>query len=185
MPFVHTNPASSVTENVAFRKRSPEWIDSKTPFSCSSVDGENGAFRKCSPEWIDSKTPFSCYSVDGENGAFRKRSPEWIHWKTPFSCCSVDGENGAFWKRSPEWMHSKTPFSCCSVDGKRSMRFRYKVSVFKRKRISVDVALDEGPTLEKLNLAFYIGSTRTFYILICISTLSPAFWLVELLTVYW
>ena len=53
-------------------------------------------------------------------------------------------ENGAFRKRSPEWIHSKTPFSCCSVDGKRSMRFRYEVSnenVFKRKRISVDVAL--------------------------------------------
>ena len=49
-------------------------------------------------------------------------------------------ENEAFRKRSPEWIHSKTSFSCCSVDGKRSMRFRYEVSFFKRKRISVDVA---------------------------------------------
>ena len=89
---------------------------------------ENETFRKRSPEWIDSKTPFSYCSVHGENGAFRKRSPEWIHSKTPFSCCSVDGENGAFRKRSPEWIRSKTPFSCCSVDGKISMRFRYEVT---------------------------------------------------------
>ena len=64
-----------------------------------------------------------------------------IDSKTPLSCCSVDGENGAIRKRSPEWIHSKTPFSCCSVDGQLSMSFRYEVSVFKRKRISVDVAL--------------------------------------------
>ena len=101
----------------------------------------NGAFRKRSPEWIHSKTPFSCCSVDDENGAFRKRSPEWIHWNTQFRpCCSVDGENGAFRKRSPEWIHSKTPCSCCSVDDKLSMRFQCEVSVFKRKRINVDVA---------------------------------------------
>ena len=33
-----------------------------------SVDGKNGAFRKRSPEWIQRKTPFSYYSVDGKNG---------------------------------------------------------------------------------------------------------------------
>ena len=38
---VHTETAFSVTENEAFRKRSPspEWIFLKTPFSCSRVDG--------------------------------------------------------------------------------------------------------------------------------------------------
>ena len=36
---VHTETAFSVTENEAFRKRSPEWIFLKTPFSCCRVDG--------------------------------------------------------------------------------------------------------------------------------------------------
>ena len=35
---VHTETAFSVTENEAFRKRSPEWIFLKTPFSCCRVD---------------------------------------------------------------------------------------------------------------------------------------------------
>ena len=43
---VHTETAFSVTENEAFRKRSPEWIFLKTPFSCCRVDGWKRSFSK-------------------------------------------------------------------------------------------------------------------------------------------
>ena len=46
---VHTETAFSVTKNKAFRKRSPEWIFLKTPFSCSRgsrVDGWKRSFSK-------------------------------------------------------------------------------------------------------------------------------------------
>ena len=36
---VHTETAFTLTENEAFRKRSPEWIFLKTPFSCCRLDG--------------------------------------------------------------------------------------------------------------------------------------------------
>ena len=43
---VHTETAFSVTKNESFRKRSPEWIFLKTPFSCSRVDGRKRSFSK-------------------------------------------------------------------------------------------------------------------------------------------
>ena len=43
---VHTETAFSVTKNESFRKRSPEWIFLKTPFSCSRVDGWKRSFSK-------------------------------------------------------------------------------------------------------------------------------------------
>ena len=41
---------------------------------------ENGGFRKRSPEWRFSKTPFSRLRVDGENGDFRKRRSRVYVW---------------------------------------------------------------------------------------------------------
>ena len=43
---VHDKKAFSVTENGTFWKRSPKWIDLKTPARCVSVDGKNGTFWK-------------------------------------------------------------------------------------------------------------------------------------------
>ena len=45
-PSVHTKTAFSVSEKGTFWKRSPKWINLKTPAKCVSVDSENGTFWK-------------------------------------------------------------------------------------------------------------------------------------------
>ena len=64
---VHTETAFSVTENEAFRKRSPEWIFLKTPFSCSRGTGENGAFRKRGRHNIDLRRVRACARFFGDH----------------------------------------------------------------------------------------------------------------------
>ena len=68
---VHTETAFSVrfsvTENEAFRKRSPEWIFLKTPFSCSRVDGWKRSFSKRWRQGIDLRRIRACARFFGDH----------------------------------------------------------------------------------------------------------------------